>query len=132
MTDTLRPLPILLSEGGIPSGWALEALRQAKLASGYQGLIRPAVALEGSPAPILAVGCRPKWLTKYVYVDTLFDVEATTAALRAILIEEDDSVLGDEDLLSRWFKGPVKLIGEEEYAPVRSELGRDAPRFNAD
>lgn len=117
MTDTsLRPLPILTADGSLPSGRALETLRAAKMATGYPGRVWPCQAVEGSPAPILAVGVEPDWLTEFAYVPDLTDVGRVTAALNAILIDTDDPRLGGvEYLLSKWFEGPVKFIGEEEY-----------------
>lgn len=118
MTETLRPLPILLPEGGLPSGRALRALQEAKGRSGYSGLIRPAVALEGSPEPILAVGCHPSWLTRYAYVPDFTSIPRLTNALTAILMNPEDERMADrEDLLSLWFGVEVKQIGEEHVGP---------------
>jgi hypothetical protein len=83
------------------------------MASGYSGLIQPALALHGSPQPILAVGSRPDWLTEYQYVESWNDHEALVHALQAILVWDDGTSLGDEDLLSRWMKVKVTLIGTE-------------------
>jgi hypothetical protein len=118
MTDTsLRPLPILTPDKELPTGEALEALRRAKLATGYAGMVLPSRASQGSPAPILAVGCYPDWLTDFVYVADWTDEGKLTTALKAILLEEGAgwSVMGDTYLLSKWFGGPVKYAGEERY-----------------
>jgi hypothetical protein len=89
-------------------------LKFAKLATGYEGLVVPRMAREGSPAPILTVGVEPDWLTQYAYVDDWSNIGALTEALRTILIKPDEA-LGEVELLSKWFKAPVKYIGEEEY-----------------
>lgn len=112
----MRPLPILLKGGGLPSGADLERLKRAKLATGYDGMVLPRVAVEGSPAPILAVGVEPDWLTTFAYLPDLRDEKRITAALTAVLIEPDNPRLGNEvDLLSRWMNGPVTFKGEEPY-----------------
>lgn len=112
----MRPLPILLAGGGLPEGQALERLKQAKLATGYDGLVLPRVAVPGSPAPILAVGVEPDWLTTYAYIPDLTSVPRITAALSAVLMEPDNPRLGNEvDLLSKWFGGEVTYTGEEPY-----------------
>lgn len=116
MTDTLRPLPILTADGELPTGGALATLRLAKMASGYSGMVRPMKAVQGSPGPILAVGVEPDWLVDYALVPDWSSATRLTEALKAILINPDDPRIGrDVDLLSKWFKGPVKFIGEEEY-----------------
>lgn len=116
MTDTLRPLPILTASGALPDGFALEALKAAKLATGYQGMVIPRKAVPGSPGPILAVGVEPDWLVKFAYLPDLSSVDRITAALTAVLMEPEDPRLGDEvDLLSRWFGAPVKFVGEEPF-----------------
>jgi hypothetical protein len=98
----------------MPSGWDLAALVAAKQATGYQGLVEPRPALPGSPQPILAVGIEPDWLTRYAYLPSLLDVERTTAALTAILMNPEDTRIADEiDLMSKWFGGEVKYLGEE-------------------
>lgn len=116
MTDTLRPLPILTVDGELPTGFALEALKAAKIATGYSGMVIPRKAVPGSPAPVLAVGREPDWLTTYAYLPDLSNIERITAALTAVLMEPNDPRLGDEvDLLSRWFGAPVKFVGEEPF-----------------
>lgn len=110
----MRPLPILLKGGGLPEGADLERLKRAKFATGYDGMVLPRVAVEGSPAPILAVGVEPSWLTTYAYLPDLSDESRITAALTAVLMDPTNPRLGDEvDLLSKWFDGPVKYLGEE-------------------
>lgn len=115
---TLRPLPILTPTGELPTGEALLRLREAKKASGYLGMVLPRQAVQGSPAPILAVGIEPGWLVPFALVPDFNDVTRLTAALKAVLIDNEDPRLGgDEYLLSKWFKSPVKYIGEEPYEP---------------
>ena len=117
MTDTsLRPLPILTPGRELPTGDALAALRAAKQATGYSGMVLPVQAVQGSPAPILAVGCYPDWLTTFAHVPDFSDVGRLTAALRAILVDNEDPRLGDETyLLSRWFGAPVKRLEDEVW-----------------
>jgi hypothetical protein len=117
VTEVLRPLPILMPGGGLPEGSALARLRAAKLATGYQGLVIPSIAVAGSPGPVLAIGVEPDWLVEYAFIPNLNDVTRIAAALTAILITENDPRLGTEvDLLSKWFGKPVKLIGTEDVS----------------
>lgn len=112
----MRPLPILMAGGGLPTGEPLERLKRAKQATGYSGLILPRIAVEGSPQPILAIGVEPDWLTTFAYLPNLDDETRITAALTAVLMEPEDPRLGDEvDLLSKWFGGPVIFKGVEEF-----------------
>lgn len=112
----MRPLPILLAGGGLPEGQDLERLKRAKFATGYDGMVLPRVAVPGSPAPILAVGVEPGWLTTFAYLPDLSDETRITAALTAVLIEPDNPRLGnDVDLLTKWFGKPVTYTGEEPY-----------------
>lgn len=114
--ETLRPLPILTTTGELPLGVDLDNLREAKFASGYDGMVIPAVAVQGSPAPILAVGCYPDWLTTFAYIPDFSDVGRLTETLRAILINNEDPRLGDETyLLSKWFGAPVKRLEDEVW-----------------
>lgn len=119
MTETaLRPLPILTRDHTLPRGEPLLRLQQAKKATGYLGLVLPCQAVQGSPGPILAVGVEPDWLVDYALVPNFDDVSRLTAALTAILINNNDPRLGTyETLLSKWFKGPVKYVGEEAHEP---------------
>lgn len=117
MADTLRPLPVLTPNAEAPSGRAYEALRRAKIESGYPGLVQPRQAVQGSPEPILAVGCKPGWLTRYVLVDSFEDHDALVHAMQAILIWDDGSVSEEADLLSEWMGCEVKLIGVESNGP---------------
>jgi hypothetical protein len=88
------------------------------MASGYLPLVIPAKAVQGSPEPILAVGARPGWLTRFAYVPDWNDEGRLTNALRAILTNPDDPRMEDrEDLLTAWFGVPVKQIGEEHVGP---------------
>jgi hypothetical protein len=94
-------------------------LREAKRASGYLGLVIPVHALEGSPEPILAVGVKPTWLTRYAYVPDFESIPRLTNALKAILVNPDDPRMEDrEDLLSMWFGVKVTQIGEEHVGPT--------------
>jgi hypothetical protein len=114
--DTLRPLPILTADGRLPTGDALATLRLATLATGYPGRVLPSKAFHGSPGPILAVGVEPDWLVEYALVPDWSSATRLTEALKAILINPDDPRIGrDVDLLSKWFGGEVKYLGEEEY-----------------
>lgn len=114
MTGTsLRPLPVLTPDPWPPSSRAWDALRAAKTASGYPGLIIPRQAVQGSPEPVLAVGVEPDWLTKFVYIDSLYDHDALVHAMQVILVWDDGSTLGEERLLSKWMGCNVKLIGVE-------------------
>lgn len=108
--SSLRPLPILTPDGELPTGSALEALRAAKMASGYSGLIVPRQAVYGSPEPVLAVGVKPDWLTKYAYLEDWSDHDAIVRALQTILIWDDGSVRDEASLLSEWMKAEVRLI----------------------
>lgn len=112
----MRPLPILMEGGGLPSGAALERLKRAKWAAGYEGKVLPRVAVPGSPGPILAVGVEPDWVTDYALLPDLEDEGRITAALTAILMNPEDERIGrPEDLLSKWFRADVAYVGEEEY-----------------
>lgn len=115
MTDTFRPLPILTATGELPAGADLTALKFAKLSSGYEGLVVPRKAHQGSPGPILAVGAYPDWLCEFVYVNNWSNLDTLTDALRTVLINPERA-LGPTFLLSRWMQGPVKFIGEEAYS----------------
>ena len=107
------PLPILM-EGGLPSGEALERLKRAKQATGYDELVLPCVAVPGSPGPILAVGMEPDWVVEYALLPNLDDEARITAALTAVLINRDDPRLGTaEQLLTKWMGVEVKMTGEE-------------------
>lgn len=117
MTDALRPLPILMEGGALPMGFALEALKRAKAATGYEGMVLPVKALPGSPEPILAVGVTPSWLTDYAYLPDLNSVDRITAALTAILMVPNDPRLNDRtDCLSNWFGVEVTYLGEESVS----------------
>lgn len=112
----MRPLPILMPGGELPQGGALDRLKKAKFLSRYTDLVIPHKAVQGSPAPILAVGIEPDWLTTYAYLPNLDDVSRITAALNAVLVDTDDPRLGgDVDLLTKWFGMPVTYTGEEPY-----------------
>lgn len=115
MSDTLRPLPILTPDRSLPTGADLTALKFAKLSSGYEGLVLPREAVQGSPAPILAVGCEPDWLTDFAYVKDWSSITALTEALKIVLLSPERAI-GDTYLLSKWLQGPVTLLGEEYYA----------------
>lgn len=112
--DTLRPLPILTHDGSLPTGADLEALKAAKLSLGYEGLVLPARAVQGSPGPILAVGVTPDWLTEFAYVKDWSSVTLLADALRTVLMSPERA-MGDTYLLSKWLKGPVTFVGEEEF-----------------
>lgn len=112
--ETLRPLPILTHDGSLPTGADLEALKAAKLSLGYEGLVLPARAVQGSPGPILAVGVTPDWLTEFAYVKDWSSVTLLADALRTVLISPERA-MGDTYLLSKWLKGPVTFLGEEEF-----------------
>lgn len=114
MSENLRPLPILTVDGSLPTGGDLEALKSAKLSLGYEGLVLPRVAVQGSPGPILAVGVTPDWLTEFAYVKDWSSVMLLTDALRTVLMEPERA-MGDTYLLSKWLKGPVTFVGEEEF-----------------
>jgi hypothetical protein len=116
MTDNnVRPLPILWPEGYEPTSEDWAALRTAKNATGYPGLVVPRKAVYGSPGVILAVGALPDWLARFAYIDTLSDIGRLTVALNAILNDpEDPRIGGPEELLSRWMGVEVKQVDEYE------------------
>lgn len=114
MTGTTRPLPILTADGELPVGTDLANLKLAKLFSGYEGLVLPRKAVQGSPGPVLAVGREPDWLTEFAYCKDWSSVTALTEALKVVLVSPERA-LGDTYLLSKWLQGPVKFIGEERY-----------------
>lgn len=119
----MRPLPILTPGGRDLSPAELGVLKAAKGASGYEDLVLPRRAVQGSPGPILAVGVEPDWITDYALVPDLTDVGRVTAALTAILVEPDDPRLGQpEDLLSKWLDCDVTYVGEEEYAEPKQTI----------
>lgn len=116
LEDTYRPLPILTVSGELPTGDALDRLRQAKLATGYSGRVLPVRAAQGSPGPILTVGRDPDWLVKFARVPDFNSVERLTAALTAILIDNDDPRLGGTlYLMNKWSRGQLVYKGEEPY-----------------
>lgn len=112
----------MTKDGSLPSGRSLAALRDAKMATGYPGRVLPVKAVQGSPAPILAVGVEPDWLVSFALVPDFSDVGRLTAALTAILIDNDDPRLGgDAYLLSKWMGVDVTFQGEEPHAGHENE-----------
>lgn len=110
--EPLRPLPILWGQEPTDADWA--AVRAAKAATGYKGLVVPRQAVYGSPGVILAVGELPSWLCRFVYVDNTNDAEKLTEALNVVLNDPEDPSVGTEaDLLSRWMGVEVKEVEEE-------------------
>lgn len=109
--EAVRPLPILTPGRDLPTGGALATLRRAKMATGYSGLLLPRRAVQGSPAPILAVGVEPDWVTDYAFVPDFTQEGRLTEALRAILMNPDDPRIGrPADLLSKWLGVEVKEV----------------------
>ena len=114
MNQSVRPLPILTADGELPSGEALLALRASKKLSGYSGMVLPVKAVPGSPEPILCVGVTPDWLCTFALIPDLSNIDRTTAALDAVLVNNDDPRLGSEEvLLSKWMGVEVKMIEQE-------------------
>lgn len=116
-TESLRPLPILWGQEPTGDDWA--AVRAAKAATGYKGLVVPRAAVYGSPGAILAVGALPDWLCDFAYIDNTSNHESLTAALNAVLNDPQDPRIGTpEQLLSAWMGVDVKLVEEIEEEMV--------------
>lgn len=111
----MNVLPILWAKPPTKADW--DALSAARTAIGYQDLIKPAKAFEGSPEPILAVGVKPSWITDYNYVESTSD-PSLPEMLQACLTVRAEEQSGEEiaAVLSKWMGGEVKFVGEEEFS----------------
>lgn len=109
----MRLLPILWAEPPTEEDW--KRLSEAREATGYTELIRPAAALEGSPGPVLAIGKYPSWLTGYAHVESTSDRMGLEAALSHCLFGDDKEGEEYAALLSHWMGVKVTCEGSEEY-----------------
>lgn len=109
----MKILPILWGTPPTPADW--KRLSAAREAIGYTEVIKPAVALPGSPGRILALGARPTWLCPYNYV-----ADTAHARLIPVLAWCLDESINDpyaptpEDMIIDWSGGAFKFLGEEE------------------
>lgn len=106
----MRVLPILWEKEPTPEDW--RNLSAAREATGRTEKVMPAAALPGSPAPILAIGTRPTWLTDYAYAE---GSESVQEALEYCLDGETREEVGElyADLLGGWLGVEVKYVVEE-------------------
>ena len=104
----VRPLPIHLGDGVNAD---LPALRKAKALSGATTLVKPCVAVPGSPEPILVIGAPPKYPCDFVYAKNWDDPELPKA-IATILGDPKTRVWTVKDYLARFLGCDVESIRE--------------------
>lgn len=110
---TYRPLPVYPAA----SEERVAVLREAKAQLDTDQIVVPQNAVQGSPAPVLAMGEHPDYLTDYVYVrpDGAEDPARVGKALEFWLA--GGKTHSEADLLSRWLGCDVTFVGVESYTP---------------
>lgn len=99
------------------TGGRVSVLRAAKARLVTEQIVVPQDAVPGSPAPVLAMGEHPDFLTSYVFVrpDGADDPERVSKALDYWL--QGGATHSESDLLGEWLGGEVRFVGTEPYAP---------------
>jgi hypothetical protein len=104
-------LPILWAEPPTADDW--HRLGEARKASGYPDLVKPARALQGSPGRILAIGVKPDWLCDYDLVESTEDPRLDEVLSWCLELTQNPWAPDYAELLSDWFGATVTFLGEE-------------------
>lgn len=106
-------LPILWGGEPTPADWA--ALKEAKTVLGYDSVIQPARAVNGSPGRILAVGdTPPDWVCDYAQVASAQDPDLSKALGWCLGLNDYDNTPDVAAQLSRMMGCEVTFLYEEE------------------
>jgi hypothetical protein len=103
----------LPTEDGALRNSILARVKALKPSLGTNDLIQPQRAVPGSPGPVLAWKQPPHFITEYALINEHTSDAGLVAALRHVLrLESHPNAVTDEQMLSRIFGAPVRLIEE--------------------